>query len=363
MRGEERRQRAMLMVIDPEKRVAKDHPLRGIKRLVEAALKQLSSVFDQMYSTVGRPSIPPERLLKASLLMALHTVRSERLFCEQLDYNLLFRWFLDMEMDEPSFDHSTFSRNRARLLEHEVAGEFFRAVVEQARALKLLSDEHFTVDGTLIEAWASLKSFKRKDEKSNRPPDDPGNPTVNFHGERRSNATHHSTTDPEARLAKKSAGKEARLCYSANALMENRHSMLVDFQVEPADGHAERRAAIAMADERLPGTQRITLAADKGYDTRDFVASCRALKITPHVAQNHARAGGSAVDARTSRHPAFALSQRIRKRIEEAFGWMKTVGGLRRTRYRGRDRVQMHAYIVAAAYNLIRIAHLAPAPA
>jgi len=290
MRGEERRQRPMLMVLNVEQRIAKDHPLRRIKQMADTVLKGLSPVFDRMYSTVGRPSIPPERLLKASLLMALYTVRSERMFCEQLDYNLLFRWFLDLEVDELSFDHSTFSRNRARLLAHEVAGEFFRGVVEQARALKLLSSEHFTVDGTLIEAWASLKSFKRKDRGAGAPPEDPGNPTVNFHGERRSNETHQSSTDPEARLARKGAGKEARLCYSGNALMENRHGLLVDFQVEPADGQAERRAAIAMADERLPGAQRITLAADKGYDTRGFVASCRALKITPHVAQNHARA-------------------------------------------------------------------------
>jgi transposase len=363
MRGEERRQRTMLMVIDPEQRVPKEHPLRRIKQLAEAALNELSPIFETMYSAVGRPSIPPERLLKASLLMALYTVRSERLFCEQLDYNLLFRWFLDLEVDQASFDHSSFSRNRARLLEHEVAGEFFRAVVAQARTLRLLSDEHFTVDGTLVEAWASLKSFKRKDAGPSQPPDDPGNPTVNFHGERRSNATHHSITDPEARLAKKGPGKEAKLCYSANALMENRNTILLDFQVEPADGTAERRAAIAMADERLPGGRRITLGGDKGYDTRDFVASCRALNITPHVAQNQARPGGSALDARTVRHRGYAVSQWIRKQVEEAFGWMKTIGGLRKTRYRGRARVQMHAYLVAAAYNLLRIAKLSPAPA
>jgi len=332
MRGEERRQRAMLVMINPEQRVPKGHPLRRIKALADAALAQLSPVFDEMYSAVGRPSIPPERLLKASLLMALHTVRSERLFCEQLDYNFLFRWFLDLEADEASFDHSTFSRNRARLLEHEVAGEFFRAVVEQARRLNLLSDEHFTVDGTLVEAWASLKSFKRKDGGPGEPPDDPNNPTVNFRGERRTNATHQSTTDPEARLARKGPGKEARLCYSANALMENRNTILIDLQVEPADGYAERRAAIAMVDGNLPGSRRITLAGDRGYDTRDFVESCRELTVTPHVAQNQARPGGSALDARTVRHPGYAVSQWIRKRVEETFGWMKTVGGLRRTR-------------------------------
>ncbi len=360
MRGADKRQRAMLVVINPEQRIPQGHALRRIKALADAALKELSPVFDEMYSAVGRPSIPPERLLKASLLMALHTVRSERLLCEQLDYNFLFRWFLDLEADEAAFDHSTFSRNRARLLEHEIAGAFFRAVVAQARGLNLLSDEHFTVDGTLGEAWASLKSFKRKDAGPSEPPDDPSNPTVNFHGERRSNPTHQSTTDPEARLAKKGAGKEAKLCYSANALMENRHALLVDFQVEPADGYTERRAALAMIDGTLPGSRRITLGGDKGYDTHDFVTGCRALGVTPHVAQNAARPGGSALDARTVRQPGYALSQWIRKQVEEAFGWMKTIGGLRKTRYRGRERVQLHAYLVAAAYNLVRIARLAP---
>src|SRR5271170_3844614 len=297
MRGENGRQRAILVVFDAEQRVPKNHPLRRIKALADAALAQLSTRFDKMYSAVGRPSIPPERLLKASLLMALHTIRSERMFCEQLGYNFLFRWFLDLEADEASFDHSTFSRNRARLLEHAVADEFFRAVVAQARVLQLLSDEHFTVDGTLIEAWASLKSFKRKDAGPQEPPDDPGNPTVNFRGERRANATHQSTTDSEAKLAKKGAGKEAKLCYSANALMENRNGLLIEFAVEPADGYAERKSARAMLETVLPGTRRITLGADKGYDTAEFVASCRALKkVTPHIARNEGRAGGSALD-------------------------------------------------------------------
>ena len=363
MRGYDRPQSTMLTLVNPEQRVPANHPIRLLKALAEVALKELSPLFEQMYSEVGRPSIPPERLLKASLLMALYSVRSERLLCEQLEYNLLFRWFLDLNWDEPGFDHSSFSRNRARLLEHDVAGEFFRTVVAEARELKLTSDEHFTVDGTLVEAWASLKSFKRKDAGPSEPPDDPGNPSVNFHGQRRTNQTHQSTTDPEARLAKKGAGKEAKLCYSAHALMENRNTILIDFQVEPADGRAERRAALAMVGECLPGRQRITLGGDKGYDTRDFVESCRALKVTPHVAQNLARPGGSALDARTVRHPGYAVSQWIRKRVEETFGWMKTIGGLRRTRYRGRQRVQMHAYLVAAAYNLLRIAKLSPAPA
>ena len=363
MRGEERRQRSMLVVVNLEERIPKEHPLRRIKQMADAALKELSPIFEQMYSPLGRPSIPPERLLKASLLMALYTIRSERMFCEQLDYNLLFRWFLDLELDEPSFDHSSFTANRDRLLEHEIGGDFFRRIVAQAQARGLLSNDHFTVDGTLIEAWASLKSFKRKGQKPGAGPDDPGNPTVNFHGEHRSNATHQSTTDPEALLARKGKGKEAKLCYSANALVENRNSLLIDLQVEPADGLAERRAAVAMADERLAGSHRITLGGDKGYDTREFVATCRGLNITPHVAQNDARPGGSALDARTTRHPGYAVSQWIRKRIEEAFGWMKTVGGLRKTRYRGRARVQMHAYLVGAAYNLLRIARLLAAPA
>ena len=362
MRGEERRQRTMLMVMEPGDRVPKEHPLRRVKELADGALAQLSPLFDEMYSAIGRPSIPPERLLKSSLLMALYTVRSERLFCEQLDYNLLFRWFLDMDAAAPSFDHSSFSRNRARLLEHDVAREFFTRVVAQARSLQLLSDEHFTVDGTLVEAWASLKSFKRRDREPSQPPDDRGNPTVNFHGERRSNATHQSTTDPEAKLAKKGAGKEAKLCYSANALMENRNGLLIEFAVEPADGYAERNSARAMLETALPGSRRITLGADKGYDTRDFVESCRALKVTPHIARNEGRAGGSALDRRTARHAGYALSQRVRKRVEEIFGWMKTVGGLRKTRYRGLDRTQLHAYLVAAAYNLLRIARLSPAP-
>jgi transposase len=300
MRGEERRQRSMLLVVNLEERIPKEHPLRRIKQMAELALKELSPMFDASYSVLGRPSLPPERLLKASLLMALYTIRSERMFCEQLDYNLLFRWFLNMELDEPSFDHSSFTTNRNRLLKHEVAGEFFRQIVAQAQALRLLSNEHFTVDGTLIEAWASLKSFKRKGQNWGGRPDDPGNPTVNFHGEHRANATHQSTTDPEVLLARKGKGKEAKLCYSANALVENRNSLLIDFQVEPADGLAERRAAVAMADERLADSRRITLGGDKGYDTRDFVATCRALNITPHVAQNDARPGGSALDARTT---------------------------------------------------------------
>jgi transposase len=361
MRGFDRPQATMLTLVNPEQRVPRDHPIRRIKPLAEGALKELSPLFEQMYSEVGRPSIPPERLLKASLLMALYTVRSERLLCEQLEYNLLFRWFLDLQWDEPGFDHSSFTRNRARLLSHDVAGEFFHAVVAQARALKLTSDEHFTVDGTLIEAWASLKSLRPKGEEPNDrpPPDDPGNPSVDFHGERRHNATHQSTTDPEARLAKKGAGKEARLCYTESVLMENRNGLMIDLRVSQATGRAECEQGLAML-EGVGGLKRITVAADKGYDRAEFVAGCRTLNVTPHVAQNERRPGGSALDLRTTGWPGYGISQRVRKRVEEIFGWLKTVGNFRRTRYRGVDRTRLAAFLAGAAYNLLRIAKLCP---
>ena len=362
MRGYDQPQTTMLTLVNPEKRVPANHPIRRIKPLAEAALKALSPLLEQMYSEVGRPSIPPERLLKASLLMALYTVRSERMFCEQLDYNLLYRWFLDMNWDEPGFDHSSFTRHRARLLAHDVAGEFFRTVVEQARALKLTSDEHFTVDGTLIEAWASLKSLRPKAERpeDRTPPEDPGNPSVDFHGERRHNATHASSTDPEARLAKKGAGKEAKLCYTESVLMENRNGLMIDLRVGQARGRAECEQGLDMLQE-MRGPRRITVAGDKGYDTAEFIAGCRAFNVTPHVAQNRKRAGGSALDLRTTGWPGYAVSQRIRKRVEEIFGWMKTVGNFRRTRYRGVERTTFAAYLVGAAYNLLRIAKLCPA--
>jgi transposase len=349
----------MLSIVSPERRVPPKHPLRAIKALADAALAELSGVFDEMYSTVGRPSIPPERLLKASLLMALYTVRSERLFCEQLDYNLLFRWFLDMNMDEDSFVPTVFTKNRKRLIEHDVARRFFGAIVEQARAAGLMSDDHFTVDGTLIEAWASFKSFRRKDEKpGDKPPSDgPGNPTVNFHGETRSNDTHESKTDPEARLAKKGTGKEARLSYSQHALMENRNGLLVEIQIAPATGTAERDTAITMIDG-LSSTERITLAGDKGYDTRGFVEKCRERNVTPHVAQNDGPRRSSAIDGRTTRHSGYSVSQVIRKRVEEIFGWSKTIGNFRKTRFRGLERTQLASYFVGSAYNLMRMAKL-----
>jgi transposase len=365
MRGTDTKQASMLSLLTPEKRVPANHPLRVVKLLAEAALKELSPLFDGMYSIVGRPSIPPERLLKASLLMAFYTLRSERLFCEQLDYNILFRWFLDMNMEEPSFDHSTFSKNRERLIAHQVAKEFFLSVVAQAQAAGLMSDEHFTVDGTLIEAWASMKSFRKKDEQpgDRPPPDDAGNPTVDFHKEKRSNETHRSTTDRDAKLARKGKGKEAKLSYSQHALMENRHGLLVDLRIAEANGTAERDMALEMVGERLPGTKRITLGGDKGYDTKDFVEECGWRNITPHVAQNITEHRGSAIDERTTRHVGYAVSQRIRKRVEEIFGWTKTVANFRRTRFKGPKRTELASYFVGAAYNLLRMGRLLEAAA
>ncbi|MBU4599611.1 MAG: IS5 family transposase [Proteobacteria bacterium] len=364
MRGADQQQGSMLCLLSPEQRVPQHHPLRGIRRVADDAVKGLDPILDDMYSSTGRPSIPPERLLKSFVLMALYSVRSERLFCEQLDYNLLFRWFLDMDMVEDSFDHSTFSKNRQRLLDHGVAQHFFSQVVGHARGEGLLSDDHFTVDGTLIDAWASLKSFRPKDEP---PPDqdtldDPGNPTVDFRGEKRSNRTHRSATDPESRLMRKGKGKEAKLSYCLNALMENRNGLLVDFRVAQATGTAERQTALAMLEQSLPGSKRITLGADKGYDTWKFVTLCRILKVTPHVARNTGRKGGSSIDARTTRHEGYGISQRIRKRVEEIFGWTKTVGNFSKTRYLGQAKTQMAAYFVGAAYNLLRIAKLTEAP-
>jgi transposase len=357
MRGIDSKQSSMICLLSPETMVPKHHPLRAIKKLVEIALSDLGPAFDQMYATIGRPSIPPERLLKATLLMALYSVRSERLFCEQLNYNLLFRWMLDMSMTEAGFDASTFSKNRQRLIEADIAQQLFTRVVEQARRGGLMSDEHFTVDGTLIEAWASLKSFKKKDAVQAPPPDDPGNPMVNFRGEKRSNETHESTTDPEANLARKSRGTAAKLSFSAHSLMENRNGLLVDFRIGAATGTAEREVALEMIDHKLPGQHRITLAGDRAYDSRDFVRACRDRRVTPHIAQNTSRRR-SAIDRRTTSHPGYAVSQRIRKRVEEIFGWMKSIGGFRRTRFRGQQRTQLAGYFIGAAYNLLRMAKL-----
>lgn len=363
MRGRRNPQVSMLAFIDLEERVPADHPLRTIRALADEALVELSDDLDRMYAQVGRPSIPPERLLKSSLLIALYSVRSERAFCEELDYNLLFRWFLDMQLMEPSFDPTVFTKNRKRLLRHRVGQALFDEVVLAADRRGLLSDEHFSVDGTLIEAAASLKSFKRKDDDPPPPADDdPGNPTVDFRGEKRSNATHQSTTDGEARLYRKGKGKEARLVFMGHALMENRNGILVDFQVTQATGTAERDAVPVMLYEaRERGFHPSTLGADKSYDTQECVAAMRARGVTPHVARNTS-GRRSAIDGRTTRHEGYAISQRIRKRAEEIFGWMKTVGGLRRTRYRGVERTGLAGHFVAAAYNLVRMARLVAVP-
>ena len=353
----------MFCLLSPESRVPQNHPLRSIKAMCEAVLKELSGTFNEMYSAVGRDSVPPERLLKATVLMALYTIRSERHFCEQLDYNMLFRWFLDMDMVEESFHHSTFSKNRRRLIQHEVAKLFFAQVVQQARTAGLMSREHFTVDGSLIEAWASFKSLRRVDDSSDkRPPDDPGNPTVDFRGEKLRNQTHRSSTDPEARLARKGKGKEAKLAFAAHALMENRNGLLIDLRITDAAETTERDAALTMIDEALPGQGRITLAGDKGYDTKDFIQRCRERNVTPHVAQNLTTHRRSAIDRRTTTQAGYRTSQRIRKRVEEIFGWCKTVGNFRKTRYRGTERNQLAAYFVAAAYNLLRVARLTALP-
>lgn len=361
MRGQDTQQSTMFSYLSPEQRVPADHPLRRIRPMVDLALKALSPTFDEMYSAFGRPSIAPEKLLKALLLQVLYTIRSERLLMEQLGYNLLFRWFVGLNMDESVWVPTVYSKNRDRLLEVDIAEKFFVQVLDQARAADLLSDEHFSVDGTLIEAWASQKSFQRKDGGDQKPKDDPGNPTVDFHGEKRSNETHESTTDPEARLARKSGGHEAKMAYCGNVMIENRHGLVVDTELLQCNGTAERDAAMLMA-ERLEGAQRVTIAGDKGYDTKDLVQEMRGMNVTPHVAQNHKRNGGSAIDRRTTRHAGYQISQQRRKRIEEVFGWMKTVGMLRKTRHRGVFKVGWVFTFAAAAYNLVRMRNLLASP-
>src|SRR6202171_6361429 len=361
MRGQDYQQSAMYSYLSPEQRVPADHPLRPIREITDRALKGLSRKFTRMYADWGRPSIAPEKLLRTLLLQALYSIRSERLLMEQLEYNLLFRWFVGLNMDEPVWVPTVFSKNRDRLLAGEIAEKFFAQVLEQARANDLLSDEHFSVDGTLIEAWASQKSFQRKDGNKAPPPDDPGNPTVNFHGEKRSNDTHQSTTDPEARLARKSSGHESKLAYCGNVLIENRNGLVVDTALVMASGTAERDAAVEMA-ERIEGEKRVTVGADKGYDTRGFVQEMRDRNVTPHVSQNTNRPGGSAIDQRTTRHRGYPVSQRKRKRIEEVLGWIKTLGMLRKTRHRGIFQVGWVFTFAAAAYNLVRMRNLAVVP-
>lgn len=329
--------------------------MRQIREMTDRILVELSPCFSRMYAEIGRPSIPPEKLLRALLLQVLYTIRSERMLMEQLDYNLLFRWFVGLNMDDPVWDVTVFTKNRARLLGAEVARSFFDLVVATANERGLMSNEHFTVDGTLLEACAGLKSFKRKDAKEKDTPDDPGNATVNFHGETRRNETHESTTDPGALLARKGAGKEAKLSYSGNVLMDNRYGLAADVEVLQADGLAERAAAVVMVTA-IEGEHKVTVGADKGYDVKTFVEEMRTLNATPHVAPKER---GSAVDGRTTRREGYKISQRKRKRIEEIFGWMKTVGGMRKLRHRGLDLVNWMFTLAAAAYNLVRIRNLA----
>jgi len=348
----------MLTTVSTEDLIAADHPIRRIRRVVDAVLAELDDSFDAMYSAKGRPSVPPERLLKASVLMALYSIRSERAFCERLNYDLLFKWFLDLRIDEAAFDATTFSKNRQRLLDHAAADRFFAQVVAQAKLRRYLSSDHFSVDGTLLEAWASHKSFKPKDQPPAEPPPGQGrNPDADFHGEKRSNATHASTTDPESRLYRKSMAAPAKLCFMGHLLMEHRNGLLVDMELTRADGYAERDAAMEMLD-RLPARKRRrTVAGDKGYDTRDFVARARQRRFTPQVAQNTTKRR-SAIDARTTRHAGYATSLRIRKRIEEPFGWIKTIAGGRKLRYLGRDRNRAWFVLAGAVYNILRITDL-----
>jgi transposase len=348
----------MFSYLSAEERVPQKHPLRAVREVTDRVLAELSKLFAQMYSQIGRPSIPPEKLLRALLLQVLYTVRSERMLMEQLDYNMLFRWFVGLNLDEAVWDVTVFTKNRDRLLEADVAKEFFGLVVAEAQALDLMSDEHFTVDGTLLEACASLKSFKKIDGEQTAPPEDAGNPTVDFHGEKRSNQTHVSTTDPDAMLARKGTGKEAKLSYSGHVLMENRNGLIADAEVLQATGTAERDAALLML-EAIPGDHAVTVGADKGYDTKDFVQEARNVNATPHVAQKK----HSAIDGRTTRHAGYAVSQQKRKRVEEIFGWMKTVGGMRKLRHRGLQLVAWMFTFTAAAYNLVRIRNLSTAVA
>jgi transposase len=351
----------MFSYVSPEDRVPANHPLRAVRAMVEQGLKGLSGIFKELYSATGRPSIAPEKLLRALLLQILYTVRSERMLMEQLEYNLLFRWFVGLNMDEAVWVPTVFTKNRDRLLEGDIAKKFFALILEQAGQAGLLSDEHFSVDGTLIEAWASHKSFQRKDHSEPPSKDDPGNPSVDFHGEKRSNETHESTTDPDSRLARKSSGHESKLAYCGNVMIENRNGLVVDTELLQCNGTAERDAALLMA-ERIDGNQRVTIAADKGYDTKDFVHEMRNMNVTPHVAQNNNRRGGSAIDQRTTRHAGYQVSQKKRKRIEEVFGWLKTVGMLRKTRHRGIHKVGWVFTFAAAAYNLVRMRSLVPIP-
>ena len=360
MRGDAERQANIMLAVTPDSFVPTDHPIRRIKPIVDAALKRLSPLFDSMYSERGRPSIPPEHLLKSSLLIALYSVRSERQFCEQLRYNLLFKWFLDLNVDEEPFDASTFSKNRERLLEADVARAFLAEVVDEAKRRRLLSSDHFSVDGTLLEAWASLKSYRPRDGSGDPPAGGGRNPEVDFRGQRRRRDTHVSSTDPEALLYTKGSGQAAKLSYIGHLLTENRHGLVMDVELTEATGYAEREAALRMVERSTTG--RATLGADRGYDARDFVVGLRTRGVTPHVARTDRPSGRSAVDGRTTRHPGYALSQRRRKLTEEFFGWLKTVAGGRKLRYVGPDRNRSWLEFAAAAFNLVRMAKLEAAP-
>jgi len=358
MRGEDERSGKLFSYVDLEARVRRDHPLRGIRVLVNAALLALERDFTALYSSMGRPSIPPEKLLRSMLLQAFYSIRSERLLMERLEYDLLFRWFVGIGVDDAVWDHSVFSKNRDRLLKGDIAAKFLTAVLSQPKVKKLLSTDHFSVDGTLIEAWASMKSVKPKSPDPAEPPVSGGrNAEADFHGQKRSNETHASTTDRDARLYRKGRGKEAKLCFMGHGLMENRHGLLVDACLTLADGHAERVAALHMVEPLADRPHRITLGADKAYDAEDFVNELRSMRVTPHVAQNTS-GRRSAIDSRTTQQRGYAVSQRNRKRIEEAFGWIKVVAGQEKTRFRGRDRVGWAFTLASAAYNLVRLPKL-----
>jgi transposase len=365
MRGDVPGQPGVFSYVMPEQRVPQDHPLRAIGAMVDKVLHDLSPAFDRLYSRVGRPSIPPEHLLRALLLQVLYTIRSERQLMEQLDYNLLYRWFVGLNMDAPIWDATTFTKNRQRLLDGDIAQAFFERVLAQARERQLLSAEHFTVDATLLESWAGLQSFRAKaqDPSDPPPPDDPGNPTVNFHGERRTNATHQSTTDPDARLFRTGHGREAKLSYMGHVVMENRNGLVVGAQVTTATGTAEAHTAEDLVEQVVGERERrCTVGADKAFDTRDFVDAMRDLNVTPHIAQS-TTGRHSAIDARTTRHPGYEISQRTRKRVEEVFGWLKTVALMRKLRHCGTERVDWMFVFACAVYNLVRLRNLQEAVA
>jgi transposase len=357
VRGSDERPGSLFSYVDLERRVPKDHPLRPIRELANEALSELSRDFAALYAPLGRPSIAPEKLLRALLLQAFYTLRSERQLMERLEFDLLFRWFVGLGVDDPAWDHSVFSKNRDRLLEGEIARKFLAAILAQPKVKRLLSSDHFSVDGTLVEAWASMKSFKpRQDGGGDPPPGGGRNAEADFKGEKRSNETHASTSDPDALLYRKGSGMEAKLCFIGHALMENRNGIFIDARLTRVSGHAERLAALDMIEPRANWPHAITLGGDKNFDTKDFVMELREINVTPHVAQNRSRT--SAIDGRTTRHAGYAISQRIRKRIEEGFGWMKTVAGLRKTKYRGLEKVAWAFTFGAAAYNLVRLPKL-----